>query len=446
MSSEHTTYHTSSEFHHHHHHAGESKHPLGAHILQIEDLNLSYKKTTKKHIFSRYKHVFYEHILKNVNLSVHGNEIIALLGESGSGKTSIAKILTGQTTFCNTKITGKIYFSGIERKIQTHNEALDDILYIPQGVSALDPTFKYKINGESKELKPSAMSGGMAKKALINYGFKKEYNDIKLIIADEPTDGLDMQSKCEIMDIFKQKINENTGMLLITHDINVALQYADRIAIIKDGCVVEETSKDKFCKRELTSDFAKKIHDTMPKYWDREYSYIKDSICLFGDTGSGKTTIAKNLAGYLQGFNIPEIQTILGDIEMCRCEMIFQDPYTSFPNNSRISATFRDFNIYDCQEFKLLNIDASWLDKYPFELSGGQLQRLSILKTLLQKPSVLIADESTSMCDCYTQFEIFKALRLWCEESYCKLIFITHDKDIKDKVADKVIYLNKPIK
>lgn len=446
MGSEHKAFHKSSEFHHHHHHAGGSKHLSGAHILQIEDLNLSYLKTTKKHIFSSYKNAFYENILKNVNLSVHGNEIIALLGESGSGKTSIAKILAGQTSFHNAKIAGKIYVSGIERKIATHNDTSNDILYIPQGISALDPTFKYTINGEINELKPSAMSGGMAKKVLINYGFRKDNNDIKLIIADEPTDGLDMQSKCEIMEIFRQKINCNTGMLLITHDLDVALQYADRIAIIKDGCIVEETSKNKFLKRELTSDFAKKIHDTMPKYWKREHSYIKDSICLFGDTGSGKTTIAKNLAGYLHGFNITEIKTILGNIEMRRCEMIFQDPYASFPNNSRISATLKGFNIYGCQEFKLLNIDVSWLDKYPFELSGGQLQRLSILKTLLQKPNILIADESTSMCDCATQFEIFKALRTWCEQTNCKLIFITHDKDIKDNVADKVIHLKKPIK
>lgn len=439
------TYHISTESHHHHKHSDVSKHISGYHILQVEDLDLYYKKTSKDHVFSRYVNTTYQHILKGVNISVHGNEIIALVGESGSGKTTIAKVLTNQITPADTLKSGHIYLSGKEMSSSASGDINNEILYIPQGISALDPTYKYKINDNLIKDLPKKMSGGMAKIALINYAFAQINSNLKLIIADEPTDGLDFRSKNDVMSIFKDNICENTGMLLITHDIDLALSYADRIAIIKEGCIVEETSTDLFKLGELTSDFAKKIHDTMPKYWNRDLMRIQNSICLFGDTGCGKTTIAKNLSGYLQGFDIPEINAFLGDINSKNCEMIFQDPYSSFPQNSKIITSFSDIDIKDCQEFQLLKIDEDWLNKYPRELSGGQLQRLSILKTLIQKPGILIADEATSMCDCVVQFEIFKSLKTWCEINKCRLIFITHDIDIRDNVADKVIYLDKYI-
>lgn len=438
------TFHKDSEFHHHHSHAEISRHISGAHILQIEGLNLSYTNRYKANILSLKSHHKSEQVLNDVNLSVHANEIIALVGESGSGKTSIAKCVVGAISNKKSAIlSGEFYFDGNLCDIEKPGIS-DEILYIPQGITALDPTYKYKIKNDDKyKLYPKNMSGGMAKKALINHAFSLKKDDFKLIIADEPTDGLDDASCTEIMNLLRSKITESSGMILITHDIDIALKFADRIAIIKDGHIVEETSTSLFKKGELNSQFARDIYSAMPKNWNFEGSLIKDTICIFGDTGTGKSTIAKQICGYEKNTIPDEIAGKLPKIDPEECEMIFQDPYTSFPPNSKICKSFEREEYYKCNTFDLLKIDMKWMDRYPCELSGGQLQKLSIFKTLQTNPKCLIADEATSMCDGVTQKEIFEALLKWCKSFDCEFIFITHNKDIRDKVASKTIFLNK---
>lgn len=157
---------------------------------------------------------------------------------------------------------------------------------------------------------------------------------------------------------------------------------------------------------------------------------------IFGKSGSGKTTLFELILGSLK--------PIKGNISKSQLSMIFQDPYNSFHPSFTILEQIDDVINYDYkQELKQyimeLSLDESLLNKKTHELSGGQLQRCSILRALLMKPKLLLVDEPTSALDNVIAYDVMKLLIKYLDK--CGILLITHDIDLASWASDKIIKL-----
>lgn len=159
-------------------------------------------------------------------------------------------------------------------------------------------------------------------------------------------------------------------------------------------------------------------------------------VTIFGKSGSGKSTLFELITGNLK--------PIKGTLETADISMIFQDPYSSFHPTYTIIEQIKDVVTYDFSEemsrlLGKLSLDESLLHKKPFELSGGQLQRCSILRAILMKPKLLLVDEPTSALDNIIAYDVMKLLIQFLDE--CGILLITHDMNLAKWCSDKIIRL-----
>ncbi|QKF81234.1 ATP-binding cassette domain-containing protein [Halarcobacter ebronensis] len=163
-------------------------------------------------------------------------------------------------------------------------------------------------------------------------------------------------------------------------------------------------------------------------------------VSIVGSSGSGKSTlfelICKNLT------------PLKGKINVGRISSIYQDPYNSFHPSFTILEQLKDVVHKDLKVLKeelkkrldQLSLDIKLLDKKPHELSGGQLQRCSILRALLMQPELLLVDEPTSALDNIIAVEVMKLI---IEQlNNCAILLITHDMTLAKWCSDKIINLN----
>ena len=158
-------------------------------------------------------------------------------------------------------------------------------------------------------------------------------------------------------------------------------------------------------------------------------------VCIVGPSGSGKSTLFELITKNLKPKS--------GTIDTGRVSQIFQDPYTSFHPTFSIINQIKDITPLEnidnlCQE---LNLDTKLLKKKPHLLSGGQLQRCSILRAILMKPDLILADEPTSALDNITQLEVMKLLLKFLDKT--GILLITHDESLATWCGDKIISLYK---
>lgn len=159
-------------------------------------------------------------------------------------------------------------------------------------------------------------------------------------------------------------------------------------------------------------------------------------VTIFGKSGSGKSTLFELITGNLK--------PLKGSIEKSDLSMIFQDPYSSFHPTYTIIEQIKDVvheNFDDRLSTLLekLSLNKEFLDKKPFELSGGQLQRCSILRAILMKPKLLLVDEPTSALDNIIAYDVMKLLIQFLDE--CGILLITHDMNLAKWCSDKIIRL-----
>ncbi len=175
-----------------------------------------------------------------------------------------------------------------------------------------------------------------------------------------------------------------------------------------------------------------------PIYKDFSLSLKKgELITIFGKSGSGKTTLFELIIGTLK----PQI----GSIEKSSLSLIFQDPYNSFHPTYSILEQIkdvvpRDFSSELNEFLKELSLDEKLLYQKPYELSGGQLQRCSILRALLMKPELLLIDEPTSALDNIIAYDVMKLLIKYLDS--CAILLITHDLNMAKWCSDKIIRLD----
>ncbi|MDN5377613.1 MAG: peptide/nickel transport system ATP-binding protein [Sulfurospirillum sp.] len=160
---------------------------------------------------------------------------------------------------------------------------------------------------------------------------------------------------------------------------------------------------------------------------------VGEVLCILGASGSGKSTLFELITGNLKPKS--------GDINSQNLSQIFQDPYTSFHPTYSILEQISDVCKLDGYKelCKSLELDIKFLEKKPHELSGGQLQRCSILRALLMHPKLLLADEPTSALDNINQLEVMKLLMKFLDR--LGILLITHDENLANWCANRIIRL-----
>lgn len=236
------------------------------------------------------------HPIRDLSLTVRTGELTAVVGASGSGKSLLAHAVMGLLPY-NCISSGEISYNGellTEEKLKSYRG--NEIALVPQGVSYLDPLMRvgdqikkgkkdretaekcrkllerYGLGRETEELYPFELSGGMARRVLISAAL---LDNPRLIIADEPTPGLDLKTARRVMGHLQEIAAAGAGVLLITHDLELALETADRILVFYEGKVIEEVLPEDFEREEtLKHPYTKALRRAMPRHgfcvWDRK--------------------------------------------------------------------------------------------------------------------------------------------------------------------------------
>ena len=278
-------------------------------VLQVDNLSVAFSMYNKG-LSKRDLEVIHE-----LSIDVKKGEIVAVVGSSGSGKSLLAHAIMGILPE-NAKTKGSIkYYNDELNEKYLKKVRGKDIAFIPQSVDFLDPLMKvgkqvigingnkerqkevfkkYNLDDKVAEMYPFQLSGGMARRVLIATAVM---NEAKLIIADEPTPGLNLELAMETLNNFREIADNGCGVLLITHDVDLALNVADRIAVFYSGTIVEIAKVEDFIKGKdaLRHPYSKAFIDALPQNKFKElpgyqpYAGNLPKGCLFRDRCSLKT-------------------------------------------------------------------------------------------------------------------------------------------------------------
>lgn len=169
-------------------------------------------------------------------------------------------------------------------------------------------------------------------------------------------------------------------------------------------------------------------------------------VGLVAPSGYGKSTLGQIIGGYIRqssgeiiidGKNLKEIKGF------CPVQMIHQHPEKSINPNWKIRKILNEaFEVSD-EIQKDFGIENFWLNKFPSELSGGELQRICIARILNDSTKYIVADEITTMLDSINQVQIITALKKYVEKSDLGILFISHNYELLSRIANRVVYLDK---
>ena len=252
-------------------------------ILSVKDLGISFSQYTKG---LRRREL---EVITNLDIDLYEGEILAVVGSSGSGKSLLAHAILGILPD-NATTEGNIIYKGKTLTLKDKEKLRGrEIVFIPQSVNFLDPLMKVskqvKISIENKEeankrqrdifnkygldkkvdnLYPFELSGGMARKVILSTAL---VSDCKVIIADEPTPGLDEKSLNEALKDFRKIADSGCAILMITHDIEAALKIADKIAVFYAGTTLEIANVNDFKGdgKNLRHPYSKALFNALPQ-------------------------------------------------------------------------------------------------------------------------------------------------------------------------------------
>ena len=164
---------------------------------------------------------------------------------------------------------------------------------------------------------------------------------------------------------------------------------------------------------------------------------------LVGDSGSGKSTLCKILAGYINKYegNVTLDGKELPLKEFCPVQLIYQHPEKVMNPKWKMSTVLEESWMPDDALLEDFGIQKSWMTRFPQELSGGELQRFSVLRALNPKTKFIIADEMTTMLDAITQVQILTSVIEIVKKRNMGMLLVSHDMPLVDTICDEVIYL-----
>jgi peptide/nickel transport system ATP-binding protein len=468
----------------------------------------------------------------DMNYEVAAGEVLAIVGESGSGKSSSQMGLMSLLA-SNARVTGSVKVRGNEMLGENQKQVRKfrgkEVAYIFQEpMTALNPvyTIGFQIvealqthipltNKQAKQRAielltlvelpepakafdkyPHQLSGGQRQRAMIAQSLSC---DPGLLIADEPTTALDVTVQAEILDLMRNlKDKLNSAVVLITHDMGVVADLADRILVMKDGFTVETGTADQIfnkpkhpytqallaavpklgrtTKRKLTVETKAApvlaLQDVCISYPKRGRVpafqaaknisfeiYPGEILGLVGESGSGKTTVGRAAIGLLP-ITSGSIKLVGEEIAKAtekqlrglrqHTGIVFQDPGSSLnprlPIGESIGepillagrAAGSELNTMVEDLLDSVELPRSYRNRYPHELSGGQRQRVGIARAISLRPDLLIADEPTSALDVSVQARFLELLVELQEKLKFACLFISHDLAVVDMLAHRI--------
>ena len=222
-------------------------------LLEVRDLSVSFRMYAGSLEQRRLE------VISSLSMTVYPGEILAIAGSSGSGKSLLASAILGILP-ANASTGGEMYFDGQPLTAERQRKLRGgDIALVPQSVAYLDPLMRVgpQADGhrkprpterrrglfrrlglpeEAERLYPFQLSGGMARRVLVSTAL---ITDARLVIADEPTPGMSLDQALEALTMFREMADQGRGVVLITHDIDLAVAFADRVAVFYAGTTVE---------------------------------------------------------------------------------------------------------------------------------------------------------------------------------------------------------------
>jgi peptide/nickel transport system ATP-binding protein len=347
---------------------------------------------------------------------------------------------------------------------------------------------------------PHQLSGGQRQRIMIAMSLVLEP---ALLIADEPTTALDVTTQAQILSLIRELMRAHgTGVLFITHDFGVVAEIADRVAVLRQGELVELAPMREVLtapRHEYTNMLIRAVPSLTPRHRDSVTSpvvmrtqglsktYLRQSwlfgakdpilaavdvsievrqgetVGIVGESGSGKSTVARCIARLTQptrgkivvgGADFGSLSRADLHTLRRRVQIVFQDPYRSLnprrtvgasivegPMNygaTRTEATARAKELLD-----LVRLDPSVLGRYPHQFSGGQRQRICIARALAMSPDLLIADEAVSALDVSVQAQVLSLLDEIRGRLNLAMLFITHDLRVAAQVCDRVAVMTR---
>ncbi|TWJ06442.1 peptide/nickel transport system ATP-binding protein [Stackebrandtia albiflava] len=495
-------------------------------VLDIRNLSVSFR-TGKTEVEA----------VRDVSITVQPGQTVAVVGESGSGKSTTATAVNRLLPENGRITSGQVLFDGRDLATLTEREmgAIRGagIGLVPQDpMSNLNPLMRIgdqvaealEVHGRARgkaardravelldmvgipdparraDQYPHEFSGGMRQRALIAMGLACKPT---LLIADEPTSALDVTLQRRILDQLDALTDEmGTAVFLITHDLGLAAERADTVAVMYRGEIVESGGarqilgdpQHEYTKRllraapSLTSvsmvaepatpagDDLVRVSGLTKRFSIRsarggeptEFTAVDDvsfsiprglTVSIVGESGSGKSTTA-NL---VLGLETPTAGTIEFDgVDVAglrrkemfalrrRVQPVFQNPYASldprYTVEESIAEPLKVHKIGDKRSRresvrKLLDqvaLPAAMAERLPHELSGGQRQRVAIARALALNPELVVLDEAVSALDVLVQAQILELLGELQRELGLSYLFISHDLAVVRMISHQV--------
>ncbi len=496
-------------------------------MLEITDLtiNIQQQETTSLPV-------------KNLNLRVSPGEVLGLIGESGSGKSltalAIMRLLPTSASYSATSqikvhdhdllnLTDrqmcKIRGSQIAMIFQDPMTSLNPVMTVGtqlaevlrihknlqgracyvESIRLLDavriPAAVHRYNSY-----PFELSGGMKQRVMLAIALA---GGPALLIADEPTTALDVTTQAQILHLLReiQQVN-NMALLLITHDLSVAAQMADRIAVLHKGVLVEENTAVNILQHPA-AEYTQNLLNSVPSMLEscrglartelqkiftvsnlqvhfpiksgllrRTVGHIKavdgvdfslyagETLALVGESGCGKTSIGKAVLALLENVTGTVLYAGQDILQVCGQElqgmradlqMIFQDPYSALDPKKRIIDSLEEGMLaqskIDLRSERIaiiddllvrVGIDPEAKYRYPHQFSGGERQRICVARALTMQPQIIICDEATSSLDVSVQAQVLKLLQELQQERQIAYLFISHDLNVVKVLANRI--------